>query len=129
MTTNFKPTGYTSVSPYVIVNDAARVIDFLVATFDAKEIRRFPGKNGKLMHAEVRLDDTVVMLADSNDGWPAVATHVHVYVPDVDATYRRALQLGATSVREPIKSEDDDKRGGVKDPEGTTTWWIATKVT
>ena len=129
MPTNFKPDGYTSVSPYVIVNDAARVIDFLVAAFGAKEIRRFPGKNGKLMHAEVRLDDTVVMLADSNDGWPAVPTHVHVYVRDVDATYRRALQLGAMSVREPIKSEDDDKRGGVKDPDGTTTWWIATKVT
>ena len=129
MPTNFKPDGYTSVSPYVIVNDAARVIDFLVAAFGAKEIRRFPGKNGKLMHAEVRLDDTVVMLADSNDSWPAVPTHVHVYVRDVDATYRRALQLGATSVREPIKSDDDDKRGGVKDPDGTTTWWIATKVT
>jgi uncharacterized glyoxalase superfamily protein PhnB len=58
-----------------------------------------------------------------------VPTHVHVYVRDVDDTYRRALQLGATSVREPIKSDDDDKRGGVKDLDGTTTWWIATKVT
>jgi PhnB protein len=129
MPTNFKPDGYTSVSPYLIVTDAARVIDFLVAVFDAKEIRRFPGKTGKLMHAELRLDDTVVMLADANEGWPAVPTHIHVYVRDVDTTYRRALQLGATSVREPTKSEDDDKRGGVKDPEGTTTWWIATKVT
>ena len=79
------------------------------------------------MHAEVRIDDTVVMIADAADGWPPVASHVHVYVPDVDATYKRALGAGATSVQEPVKKQDADKRGGVKDA-GGTTWWIATKV-
>ena len=72
-------------------------------------------------------DDTVVMLADGNDRWPPVPAHVHVYVPDVDATYKRALAAGAASVQEPIKKEDEDKRGGVKDA-GGTTWWIATRV-
>jgi uncharacterized glyoxalase superfamily protein PhnB len=52
---------------------------------------------------------------------------VHVYVSDVDAAYRRALAAGATSVQEPVKKEDEDKRGGVKDA-GGTTWWIATRV-
>ena len=79
------------------------------------------------MHAEVRLDDTVVMLADGTDGWPPMASHVHVYVADVDATYARALEAGAVSVQVPVKKEDEDKRGGVKDA-GGTTWWIATKV-
>jgi PhnB protein len=127
MTATFKPNGYTSVAPYLIVDGASRTIDFLTRVFGAAELRRFPDPSGRLMHAEVHIDDTVVMLADSAEGWPAVASHVHVYVPDVDATYRRALEAGATSVQEPVKKDDADKRGGVKDAAGTT-WWMATKV-
>jgi PhnB protein len=130
MTTAFKPKGYNSVSPYLIVEGAAATIDFLIAAFDAVEIRRFlaPDGSGKIMHAEVRLDDTVVMIADRPAEWPAVPAHVHVYVADVDASYQRALAAGAESVQEPIKQQDDDKRGGVRDA-GGTTWWLATKVT
>jgi PhnB protein len=127
MNSAYKPHGYTSVSPYLIVNNASGTIEFLVRTFDAVELRRFPDATGKLMHAEVCIDDTVVMLADGGPGWPSIASHVHVYVSDVDATYRRALDAGATSVQEPVKKDDEDKRGGVKDS-GGTTWWIATKV-
>ena len=92
----YKPDGYTSVAPYLIVSGAAKTIAFLERAFDAVEIRRFPGPHGSIMHAEVRLDDTVVMLADGVEDWPPVAAHVHVYVPDVDAAYRRALEAGAT---------------------------------
>lgn len=80
-----------------------------------------------IVHAEVRIEDTVVMIADGVEAWPPVSCHVHVYVSDVDAIYRRALEAGATSVQEPVKKEDEDKRGGVKDA-GGTTWWIATRV-
>ena len=127
MPASHKPQGYTSVAPYLIVDGASRTIEFLQRAFDAVELRRFPSPAGTLMHAEVRIDDTVVMLADGAEGWPPMATHVHVYVPDVDAAYRRALAAGATSVQEPVKKDDADKRGGVKDA-GGTTWWIATKV-
>ena len=127
MISSHKPRGYTTVSPYLIVNGASGTIDFLVRVFDAVELRRFADPTGKLMHAEVRIDDTVVMIADSVEGWPAIPSHVHVYVPDVDTTYQRALAAGATSVQEPVKKEDADKRGGVKDS-GGTTWWIATKM-
>jgi len=122
-----KPDGYTTVSPYLIVDGASATIEFLCNVFGAIELRRFPDPTGKVMHAEVRIDDTVVMIADGASGWPPVPSHVHVYVPDVDATYRRALEAGATSVQEPVKKEDADKRGGVKDA-GGTTWWMATKV-
>jgi uncharacterized glyoxalase superfamily protein PhnB len=122
-----KPDGYTSVAPYLIVDGAARTIDFLVKVFGATELRRFDAPGGGIMHAEVRIDDTVVMIADGNEGWPPLQSHVHVYVPDVDATYRAALAAGAASVQEPVKKDDADKRGGVKDA-GGTTWWIATKV-
>lgn len=124
---SYKPDGYTSVSPYLIVNGASATIDFLRRVFAADEIRRFADPAGRVIHAEVRIDDTVVMITDGADGWPPVPSHVHVYVRDVDETYRRALEAGATSVQEPIKKEDPDKRGGVKDA-GGTTWWIGTKI-
>jgi uncharacterized glyoxalase superfamily protein PhnB len=127
MSSAHKPDGYTTVSPYLIVDGAGATIDFLVRVFGAVELRRFPDDAGKLMHAEVRIDDTIVMLADGGEGWPPVPSFVHVYVADVDVTYRRALEAGASSVQEPVKKDDADKRGGVRDP-GGTTWWIATKV-
>lgn len=123
----YKPAGYTSVAPYLIVAGASATIDFLEEVFDATELRRFADPDGKVMHAEVRLDDTVVMLGDANEGWPPAPAHVHVYVSDVDATYARALAAGATSVQEPVRKQDEDKRGGVKD-DGGTTWWISTRV-
>jgi uncharacterized glyoxalase superfamily protein PhnB len=123
----YRPEGYNRVSPYLVVSGADGTIEFLKRVFGAVELRRVPNPAGKLMHAEVRIDDTVVMLADAVDGWPPVPSHVHVYVPDVDATYALALKAGATSVQEPVKKADEDKRGGVKDA-GGTTWWIATKV-
>ena len=127
MDMSYKPENYSTVSPYLIVADAAATIAFLERVFEAAELRRFPRPDGKLMHAEVRIDDTVVMLADSVEGWPPVSSYVHVYVADVDAAYRRALEAGAESVQEPVQKEDEDKRGGVKDA-GGTTWWIATRV-
>ena len=127
MAPSFKPKGYTSVSPYLVVAGADATIEFLVRVFGAVELRRFPDPGEIVRHAEVRIDDTVLMLADGNEGWPPVPAHVHVYVADVDATYKRALKAGAESVQEPVKKEDEDKRGGVKDP-GGTTWWIATRV-
>jgi PhnB protein len=127
MRPSYKPERYSTVSPYLIVDGASRTIEFLVRVFDAIELRRFPDASGKVMHAEVRIEDTVVMLADAGDNWPSIPANVHIYVADVDATYRRALEAGATSVQEPVKKDDEDKRGGVKDA-GGTTWWIATRV-
>ena len=91
----WKPDGYTSVAPYLVVDGAQRTIDFLTVVFDAQPLRMHP-MGGRLGHAEVRIDDTVLMLADGMDGWPPVASHVHLYVPDVDATWVRALAAGAS---------------------------------
>ena len=124
---SYKPDGYTSVSPYLIVDGANATIEFLRSVFGAVEIQRHADPSGKIMHAEVRIDDTVVMIADATPLWPPVPSHVHVYVRDVDASYKRALEAGAVSVQEPVKKHDPDKRGGVKDA-GGTTWWIGTRI-
>lgn len=127
MSSNFKPDRYSTVSPYLIAAGAQKVIDFLKNAFGATELRRYDMPDGSIMHAEVRIGDTVIMIGDAGKDWPAVPSHVHVYVEDVDATFARALDAGGISVQKPERKEQDpDRRGGVKDPAGNT-WWIATQ--
>ena len=123
----WKPEGYNSASPYLVVSDAKATLDFLEAGLGAERLRCITRPDGKIMHAEARVDDTVVMLSDAAEGWPPVAAHVHIYVQDVDVSYARAIEAGAKSVMAPIQKEDADKRGGVQDS-GGTTWWISTQV-
>ena len=128
MTIPYKPQGYASVSVYIMADGAQRLIDFLKQAFDARQTRRTDLPDGSIMHAEVQIDDTIVMITDGADDNPAFPIWLHVYVPDVDASYRRALEAGGLSVDEPKQREGDpDRRGGVKDPAGNT-WWIATQV-
>jgi uncharacterized glyoxalase superfamily protein PhnB len=124
----YKPVGYSTVSPYLVIAGAADTIAFLSLVFGAEEVRRFATPDGTVGHAEVRIEDTVIMLAESVENWPPVPAHVHVYVADVDATYGRAVAAGAESIREPVQREGEaDRRCGVRGP-GGVTWWIATQV-
>ena len=124
----FKPDSYNSVSVYIVADGAQRVVDFLQQTFETAALRRFDAPDGRISHAEIRVGDTVVMIADAMGGYPAFPVWLHVYVPDVDAAYKKALAAGGSSVQEPIRREGDpDRRGGVKDPCGNT-WWISTQV-
>ncbi len=125
MSTVWKPAGYPSLSPYMMVAGAPRLIGFLQQAFGGTELRRYDGPDGTVLHAEVRLDNGVVMLAEGGPEYPAFPAWLHLYVVDVDATYRRALAAGASAVQEPQqKPGDPDRRGGVKDPVGNT-WWIS----
>ena len=78
MTAPYKPANYTSVSPYLVVNGARGTIDFLKRVIGAEELRTFPSDSGGLLHAKVRIDDTVVMLADSAEGWPPTPAFVYI---------------------------------------------------
>jgi PhnB protein len=99
MDRSYKPQGYSSVSPYVVAKGAQGVIDFLIESFDARQTRRYDMPDGSIMHAEVQIDDTVVMVADGADDNPAFPIWLHVYVPDVDTSYRRALDAGGLTHR------------------------------
>jgi uncharacterized glyoxalase superfamily protein PhnB len=122
----YKPQGYNSVSPYLVVRNAAETIDFLQQVFDASELRRMTAPDGAIIHAELRIDDTVVMVGEAGAAAPPMKAHVHVYVTDVDEVHARALEAGAHEVQAPMR-KDDDKRSGVLDANGVT-WWIGTKV-
>ena len=111
-----------------MAKDARAVIEFVTKVFGATPQRRFDGPDGRIMHAEMRIDDSVVMLADAHGDWPSFPSWIHVYVPDVDATYQRALAAGGTSVQAPQQRQGDpDRRGGVADSNGNQ-WWISTQV-
>lgn len=128
MSLTYKPEGYASVSVYIMADDAQRLIDFLTGTLDAKPLRRYERPDGTIMHAEVQIDDSVVMIAQAAPEYPAFPVWLHVYVPDVDATYQRMLAAGGESVDAPNRKQGDgDKRGGVKDFAGNI-WWISTQV-
>ena len=126
MKSDYKPEGYTSVAPYLMVHDARATIAFLERTFDATTLRCVPSDQpDKIAHVEVRIDDTVIMMTDA--GGEPVGEHIHVYVREVDEVYARAIEAGATSVQEPMRKNDPDRRCGVRGP-GGITWWIATQV-
>jgi PhnB protein len=119
----YKPDGYSSASPYLMVRNARATIDFAKAVFDAEELRNFPDPDGGVMHAEIRIDDTVIMMGEVGEGETA---HIHVYVPDVRRSFAAALATGASVVQEVTDKGDGDLRGGVSDSNGIV-WWIATQ--
>ena len=95
--------------------------------FGAKEIRRYDRPDGAIMHAEMRIDDSVLMLSDATEGSPAFPSMVHVYVSDVDQVFEKALTAGASEVEAPrIHEGESDKRGMVTDPCGNT-WVLSTQ--
>jgi len=119
------PDGYHTVTPILMVDGAARLIDFLETAFDAREKSRFVDPGGKIAHAEVTIGDSLVQLSDAAGEWKPIQVPLLLYVTDTDAAYERALKAGATSVREPADQFYGDRTGGVKDAFGNT-WWIAT---
>ena len=126
-TMSFKPNGYNSLSPYFIVDNCQKTIDLLKNIFDAKELRRYEHKDGSIMHAELKIDDSVVMLADSSKEYPANELLVHVYVDDVHKVFERAISLGCQPLQEPTNREGDpDVRGMFKDFQGNV-WAVGTQ--
>jgi PhnB protein len=122
------PDGFHTVTPYLTVPGVAKLIDFLKQAFEAEEtMPRFALPDGRIMHAEVRIGDSMVMMGEPQAPWQPMPASMYLYVKDTDATYKRALQAGATSLMEPADQFYGDRNAGVKDPSGNV-WWIATHV-
>jgi PhnB protein len=126
MSVNFKPDGYHSVTPYLIVPGASDFIEFTKQAFGAEEKERF-GPPGKIMHAEVRIGDSIIMLSDGSPDFEPTRSSIHLYVDDVDSMYERALRAGGESLREPADQFYGDRSAGIKDRFGNQ-WWLATHI-
>lgn len=128
MSKEFKPKGYNSVSPYFIVADAPRFMELLHKIFNAKEIRRYDRPDGTLMHAEMQIDDSVIMLGNSTKQYPPITLVLHVYVSNVDEIFEKAIKLGCIAVEAPIQKDGElDRRGTFKDIAGNF-WSIGTQL-
>ena len=120
------PDGYQAVTPYLVVPGVARLIAFLKEAFGASETRPPMARpDGTIMHAEVRIGDSRVMMGEPMGDFTPMPASLYLYVDDTDAVYKRALQAGATSVIEPADQFYGDRNAGVMDPTGNH-WWIAT---
>jgi PhnB protein len=120
------PEGFHAVTPYLVMEDAGKVADFLKAAFGAKEHHRTTAPNGSVMHADLSIGDSHVMLGGA-PGQQPVPCMLYLYVEDTDAVYARAMEAGAVSVMAPINQFYGDRNAMVKDP-GGNSWCIATHV-
>lgn len=121
------PEGHHSVTPYLVVVGADKLVTFLEQAFGGQCVERHKGPNGSTAHAEVKVGDSVVMLGEASERAKAVATTLYHYVTNVDETYRRPVQAGATVLTEPVDMFYGDRSGAVIDPCGNF-WWIATHI-
>ena len=117
--------GFHTVTPYLLARNAARLIDFLKEGLGAQERFRVP-TGDRIMHAEVQIGDSIVELSDGNAEFPPRGAMHILFVDDVDASYRRALDAGATSLYEPVEQVWGDRDAGVQDPSGNN-WYLTAR--
>ena len=122
------PDGYHTVTPYLVVDGAEKIIHFMKEAFGAQAtFEPMKRPDGKVMHAEFKIGDSIVMIADASERAKATSAMLYLYVPNVDAVYQKALKAGATSEMEPANMFYGDRSGGVKDVAGNH-WHIGTHI-
>ena len=124
---NYIPKGLNNVNVYMHPLRAEPVIGFLKRAFGAQEMAKYASPDGVVHHAEIRVGDSVVEMGEAHGKYPPMPTMFYLYVPDVDAAYRRALVAGATSSQQPADQSYGDRTAAVKDTFGNQ-WYIATHI-
>jgi uncharacterized glyoxalase superfamily protein PhnB len=120
------PEGYHTITPYLSVQGAAKVIEFIKKSFGAEEVQRSQSPEGRIYNAEIRIGDSMLMIADANPGGERPGT-LYMYVADPDLLYRQAMSAGAKSLREPTDEFYGDRCAGVADFAGNQ-WWVAKRI-
>lgn len=121
------PKGYQTVMPYLILEDVAGFIDFTKAVFGAEELSLHKDESGGIMHAEVQIGGSTIMMGQSNENWGTQNAGLYINVEDTDSTFQKAIERGA-SVIMPIENKEYGRTCGVRDPQGNT-WWITQTLT
>jgi len=127
MTVKPIPDGYHTVTPYLVVPDVAKLLEFLKQAFDARPSQPHAEADGTIRHAEVRIGDSMIMIGQGGPEYPPMPAMLYLYVEDVDAVYKRAIAAGGVAVQEVRDQFYGDRSGGVKDAFGNQ-WWVATHV-
>jgi uncharacterized glyoxalase superfamily protein PhnB len=120
-------TTYRTITPYLLVADADAELKFLTAAFGATEVSCQRNPDNTVMHAELMIGDSLVMLGQAGGQWKPREAALYLWIADVDATYATALRAGGTSESEPEDKPYGHRNAGVIDPNGVT-WWIAAPV-
>lgn len=127
MDMSYKPENYNSLSPYLIVDDAEKLVELLKTIFNAKQLRRFEHQDGTIAHVELLLDDSILMISNSTAIYAAHKTMLHFYVPDVFKTFDLAIKNGCEIIEKPVqKGNDPDTRGSFYDFAGNY-WSVSTQ--
>jgi PhnB protein len=122
------PEGFHSLTPYLVADGAEKVIRFIKDAFGAQAVLEpMTRPDGKIMHAEFKVGDSIVMISDSSERAKATSSTLYVYVPNIDAVFQKAVKAGGVSEMEPANQFYGDRSGSVKDPAGNR-WYIATHV-
>lgn len=122
------PDGFHTVTPFIVVDGAEKLIDFLTRAFNATlQYQMKIQETNKISHATLKIGDSVIMISDASDTMPAMPSALYLYVTEVDEYYKKAMQAGATSLKEPRTEFYGDRTSGVKDQWGNQ-WWVATHV-
>lgn len=127
MTVKPIPDGYHTITPYFVMKNPREFIEFLKKAFNAESVSMSVSPDSKVMHAEIRIGDSMMMMSEASENNPAVNGSIYLYVNDTDAIYKQALEAGAESLMEPADQFYGDRNAGVKDPFGIT-WWIGTHL-
>lgn len=120
------PPGFHALTPYLVVDDAPRLLRFLVEGLGGEEVLRHLD-GGRVAHAQVRIADSMVMLGDATPEWPARPVNLYLFVDDADAAMARALAAGGRSVMPVGDKPYGDRQGGVEDPCGNL-WWLSQRL-
>jgi PhnB protein len=121
------PEGFHTVTPYLFAEGVPQLIEFILAAFDGEVTSRKERPDGSILHAVVRIGDSMLMMGEATAEFEAMPTSIYLYVTDCDRVYQRALDAGGTSVFEIMNLPSGERYGGVKDCCGNI-WWIATHV-
>ena len=116
------PKEYQTVMPYLILRDVAAFIAFTKKVFGAEELAVYRHEDGNIMHAEIQIGGSTIMMGQSNEDWGVQNAGLYIHVESTDITFQKALDEGATVVM-PVEDKDYGRTSGSKDPQGNT-WWI-----
>ncbi|MBS7233554.1 VOC family protein [Flavobacterium psychroterrae] len=120
------PSGHQTIMPYLILKDASEFIEFTKKVFGAENSNKQIRDDGTIMHAEIIVNGSTIMVTEENQDWAKQTSNLFIYVTNADETYKKALENGATNLME-LSDQDYGRTCGITDSFGNV-WWITSII-